>query len=88
MSFDKAGEIIRDDGTSRRYKFTLQMGCNLFWNSFNARRLHGSEFHYPGRPARPAGTETVYRPKFDPRDTPARGCPSFGQTYSDKNDIG
>lgn len=51
IPFNPTGERIGGGGRWRVFDFTWQMDAILFWNHFQARWLHGSEFHYPDKPA-------------------------------------
>lgn len=51
IPFNPTGERIGGGGRWRVFDFTWQMDAILFWNHFQARWLHGNDFHYPDKPA-------------------------------------
>jgi hypothetical protein len=72
IPFNGTGEKIRDGGLWHVYEFTWQLDAIQFWDRFEGRWLHKSEFHYPERPKDlPPMKPLKNWPKFDPRK--ARG---------------
>ncbi|MCK1708397.1 MULTISPECIES: hypothetical protein [unclassified Bradyrhizobium] len=69
LPFNATGEVLKNDGVWKVYKFTWQMDAILFWARFKGRWLRGTEFHFPERPENlPALKPLENWPKSDPRD--------------------
>jgi hypothetical protein len=72
IPFNATGEKIHNGGVWCVYEFTWQLDAIQFWDRFEGRWLHKSEFHYPERPKDlPPMKPLKNWPKFDPRK--ARG---------------
>jgi hypothetical protein len=68
MPFNATGEKIRNGGPWHVFEFTWQLDAILFWNRFEGRWLHGSDFHWPERPkGLPPMKSLKNWPKFDLR---------------------
>jgi hypothetical protein len=72
IPFNATGEKIRDGGLWCVYEFAWQLDAMQFWDRFEGRWLHRTEFHFPERPKDlPVMKPLKNWPKFDPRN--ARG---------------
>ena len=68
IPFNATGERIREAGLWCIYEFTWQLDAIQFWDRFEGRWLHGSEFVYPERPKDLPKLKPLKNwPSFDPR---------------------